>query len=210
MDLSPETVEAKKRDLAEALAKRDNSARAVESLKEDLKTERGYLASLDSLIRSLSLEVATGKGLGDQLPLPGTASPPKASAAERTISLPLESNATPPPEAPASEESKADLATRNQIRSFVTSFDGQKVTFAQIVDAFPGHAADVLRAQLALLVEREEVFALLDGWRGRLGEAPSAVEESAPSPEPSKDKAQPKKAAKGEKKAPRSRSKNGR
>lgn len=161
MDLSPETVEAKKRDLAEALAKRDNSARAVESLKEDLKTERGYLASLDSLIRSLSLEVATGKGLGDQLPLPGTASPPKASAAERTISLPLESNATPPPEAPASEESKADLATRNQIRSFVTSFDGQKVTFAQIVDAFPGHAADVLRAQLALLVEREEVFAQL-------------------------------------------------
>lgn len=103
MDLTPETIEAKKRELAEVLVKRDNSARAVESLKEELKTERGYLASLDSLIRALSLEVATGKGHGDQLPLP---TEPR-SAAERTIPLPLDGDAPPSPEAPAVEAPKA-------------------------------------------------------------------------------------------------------
>jgi hypothetical protein len=215
MDLTPKTLAAKSLELQETLVKRDNCARSVESLKEDLKTQKGLLASLEQTIRELALEVATGKGAGDQLPLP---TEPR-SAAERTIPLPLEGNATPPP--PPPEESKEALATRNQLSAFVASYRGQRVTFAQIVDAFPGHEAEALRAQLALLVEREEILALLDGWRGRLVEvgepAAGAVEEpaeanvqqailpdapakkKAPSKNPAKGgKAQPKKAARSD------------
>jgi biotin operon repressor len=170
MDLTPKTLAAKSLELQETLVKRDNCARSVESLKEDLKTQKGLLASLEQTIRELALEVATGKGAGDQLPLP---TEPR-SAAERTIPLPLEGNATPPP--PPPEESKEALATRNQLSAFVASYRGQRVTFAQIVDAFPGHEAEALRAQLALLVEREEILALPDGWRGRLVEVGEPTE----------------------------------
>lgn len=173
MNLSPETLVLKSQQLEEAIVKRDNSARAVDALKEDLKTEKGYLSSLDTLIRKLALEVATKKGEGDQLPLRPKDEP--ASAADRTEPLPLESNATPPAEAlPIDpEEEKAATLLRNQLRHFVCSFNGQKVAWAQVVDAFVGHRAEALRTQLALLVDREEILVLLDGWRGRVGAAPA-------------------------------------